>query len=178
MNKLYDIWAKKNPRFEKEFDKSIVQMYCQYGGGSAEGQVGKGKTFNAGYEIFIYAFFLGLYANNRRALINRDGFFGQPIQFWGNVTQKGRHQYSQIRNYIFAAVVAKTEIDLIAIEKGEIPVEEGVSQLIKTMEEYANGGFYMIQAKMETNPGFFFENTGFLNMLISQCQESDEDDDD
>ena len=55
MNKLYDIWAKKNPRFEKEFDKSIVQMYCQYGGGSAEGQVGKGKTFNAGYEIFIYA---------------------------------------------------------------------------------------------------------------------------
>lgn len=178
MNKLYESWAKKNPKYEKEFDKSIIQVYCQYGGGSAEGQIGKGKIYNAGYEIFIYAFFLGLYANNRRALINRDGYFGQPIQFWGNVTQKGRHPYSKIRDYMFAAVVAKTEIDLIAIEKGEISVEDGVSQLIKTMEEYANGGFYMMKAKMETNPGFFFESTGFLNMIIAQCQDSDDDEDD
>lgn len=176
MEQLYELWAKRNPYHEEVFFNTIIDDYCQYKGGTAEGQETKGKTFNAGYEVFIYAFFLGLYAGVRRPLVGKTHVFGQPISKWGNVEQKGRQQYSKIRHYLFAAVVAKTNIDFLALDKGEIDVKDAVSELIKTMNEYANGGFYIMKEKIEKVPGFFLEPEGFLNMIVKYCSKDDEED--
>lgn len=35
--------------------------------------------------------------------------------------------------------MARTDIDLIALEKGELDEDDAVKALIKTMESYANG---------------------------------------
>lgn len=166
---LYDLWAKKDVFFESGFYNTIIEDYCQYKGGSSESQTLKGKTFNAGYEIFIYAFFLGLYAGERRPLVGSTQKFGQPVGFWGNVTQKGRHPYGKIRQYIFAALVVKSDIDFIALEKGESTAEDAVRKLINTMEEYANAGFYLMNEKMQSVPDFFYESQGFLNYLLKFC---------
>ena len=170
MDSLYSLWAKRNVYFEEEFNDTIIDDYCQYKGGSSEGQVSKGKTFNAGYEIFIYVFFLGLYAGERRPLNGRVKSFGQPVGMWGNVTQKGRKPYGKIRQYIFAALIAKTDIDFIALDKGDIQVEDAVSALMRTMNEYANAGFYLMKDKLQLIPDFFFSDQGFLSFIMKFCK--------
>ena len=167
--KLYDIWAKRNPKFETHFEETLLRQFADYGVGASELTSAKGKAFGAGYEPYIYAFFLGLYAgeNSKRPLACETKVLGQPIQFWGNVdSKKFRKAYPKIREYIFAALVAKTDVDLIALEKGNISERKAVDLLIDTMEQYANYGFYLMKEKLEENPNCFYKNTGFLDMIL------------
>lgn len=64
------------------------------------------------------------------------------------------------------ALLAKTDIDLIALEKGELEEDEAVKSLIQTMESYTNGGLILIKEKLEENPNYFLQPTSFLNMIL------------
>ena len=165
---IYDIWAKRNPKFETRFEETLLRQYTEYGGGSVESMSSKGKIFGAGYELYIYAFFLGLYSYERQELIGETKGLGQPIQFWGNLdSKKFRKAYPRLREYIFTALVARTdELDLIALEKGEITDRKAVDYIVNIMEQYANFGFHKIEAKLIDNPNYFFKNTGFLDMIL------------
>ncbi len=50
---------------------------------------------------------------------------------------------------MFIALLAKTNIDLVALEKGELNEDDAVKYLIKTMESYTNGGLILIKEKLE-----------------------------
>ncbi len=169
--KLYDLWAKRNPQWETRYEDSIIKHFCEYGKGATTMRDDRGKIFGAGYEIFIVAFFIGLYYNQRRPLINDNQkykSFGQPIQFWGNIDSvKGRKAYPKLREYIFAALIAKTDVDFIALEKDEITARKAVDLLMQTMEEYANWGFNFISDKMIDNPNHFYSETAFLEVFLS-----------
>lgn len=169
--KLYDLWAKRNPKWETRYEDSIIKQFCEYGRGATSMRDDRGKIFGAGYEIFIVAFFIGLYYNQKRPLINDNQkykSFGQPIQYWGNIDPvKGRKAYPKLREYIFTALIAKTDIDFIALEKDEITARSAVDMLIQTMEEYANWGFNFIEDKMIDNPNHFYSETAFLEVFLS-----------
>ena len=139
---LFDVWARRNPKWEIHFEDSLLRLYTDYGIGSSDLTAAKGKVLGAGYELYIYAFFIGLYSNKKRELVGETKTFGQPIQFWGNLdSKKSRKAYPKLREYIFTALLAKTdELDLLALEKGEIPVNQAVDMLKETMEQYANYG--------------------------------------
>ena len=93
--------------------------------------------------------------------------FGWAIENWGNIeSRSGRKQYSRIREYMFMALVAKTEVDWIALDKGEITSRKVVDLLIDKMEQYANYGFDYIADKLEDNPDHFFKDRAFLNEII------------
>ena len=175
---LYELWAKKNPKFEEQYLQEIIVKYAQYGGGSDEKRDDSGKIYGSGYEMYIYAFFLGVYANYRRKLSdNKKGILGQPIQYWGNVGgRQNRTSYEKIRDYIFAILIAKTDVDYISLDKGEITPEEVVKSLLDTMEEYANGGFQLIAQRQEEISDYFFKNTGFLDLILEYVapKETDE----
>jgi hypothetical protein len=180
IEKLYDIWARRNPYFETHFENSLLREYTDYGIGASELTAAKGKALGAGYELYIYAFFLGLYAGQRRELSGDTKVLGQPLQFWGNLdSKKGRKAYPKIRKYIFTALIAKTdELDLIALEKGEIKEKEAVDFLIDTMEQYANYGFHLIEDKLKDVPNYLYKTTGFLEMIldyVQPCQNVDEE---
>ena len=103
--------------------------------------------------------------------------YGYPIKNWGNQENKlGRMSYSQIREYMFAALVARTDIDFIALDKGEITPQRVVDQLINKMEQYANFGFSYIYEKMEDDPNHFFRETAFLHLFLSFLDEKKEED--
>lgn len=172
---LYDTWARRNPLFEVKFEEILLRQFTEYGGGSAESMTSKGKTFGAGYELYIFAFFVGLYANRKKELSGDTKSLGQPIQFWGNLEAKRfRKAYPKIREYIFTALIAKTDdLDLLALEKGDITVRKAVDYLIDTMEKYANYGFYTIQDKLKENPNYFFKNTGFLDVILDLIKVED-----
>ncbi len=164
--KFYNIWAKRNPKWETRFEK-IIQQFTDYGIGASESTEAKGKTFGAGYEMYIYAFFVGLYAKRRRKLDGETKVFGHSIQNWGNFeTRKFRKAYPRLREYLFTALIAKTDLDLIALEKGDIADSKVVDMLKDTMEQYANYGFYAIENKMKENPNYFYKTTGFLDLIL------------
>lgn len=169
---LYDVWARRNPKWEIRFEE-IIHQFTDYGVGSSELTSARGKAMGAGYELYIYAFFIGLYANKKRELTGDSKIFGQPVQYWGNLeNRKLRKAYPRLREYIFTALIAKTKLDLIALEKGILTDSQAVDMLKETMEQYANQGFYVIEEKMKDNPNYFYKNTGFLDMILDLVQSS------
>ena len=168
--KLIDIWGRRNPRFEKKYEKSVLRIISDYGIGASENTSSKGKALGAGYEPYIMAFFIGLYSNKRLPLSEDSDnlkVLGQPIQFWGNLdSKKFRKAYSGLRSYIFIALVAKTDVDWISLDKGDIKVNTVVTNLIETMEEYANYGFSVMEEKLKEDSGYFYSNRAFLDIFL------------
>ena len=181
-DKLYDLWAKRNPQWETRYEDTIVKQFCEYGRGATSMRDDRGKIFGAGYEIFIIAFFIGLYYDQKRPLIKdnqKRKTFGQPIQYWGNIDSvKGRRAYPKLREYIFVALIARTDIDFIALEKDEINARKAVDLLMQTMEQYANWGFHFIEDKMIDNPNHFYSETAFLEVFLSFDTTVDDKDED
>ncbi len=94
--------------------------------------------------------------------------FGWAIQKWGNIEARlGRIPYAKIQKFIFAALIARTDVDMIALDKGEITCRKVVDQLMDKMEQYANFGFSYIAEKMEDDPNYFFKETAFLRLFLS-----------
>ena len=183
MESLFELWGKRNPEWEKRYQSTIMDVFTDYGKGVNQYQDIRGKIFGAGYEIYIIAFFIGLYYNQTKPLIEdkaKKKVLGQAIMYWGNVENRlGRNSYGEIRKYIFAALIARTDVDLIALDKGEITARSVVDALITKMEQYANFGFDYIEEQLENDPNYFFKESAFLRVFTSfLSQEIDTDDDD
>ncbi len=183
--KIIDIWGRRNPRFEKKYEQSVMRIISDYGIGASENTEDKGKILGAGYEPYIMAFFIGLYSNHKLPLSEYSDdlkTLGQPLDKWGNLDSKKKRQaYPNLRSYIFIALVAKTDIDWIALDKGDIKVNMVVSKLIETMEEYANYGFSYMEEKLKKDKGYFYSNRSFLDLFlqltdkpISDTEDSDQ----
>lgn len=174
--KLIDVWGRRKVEFEKKYEQSVLRVLSDYGVGASSNTEAKGKVFGAAYEVYIMAFFIGLYSNKRLPLSDdRDEIkpLGQPIQYWGNLdSKKFRKAYPGLRSYIFIALVAKTDIDWIAIDKGDIEISTAVSKLIETMEEYANYGFSVIEDKLKQDKGYFFSHRAFLDMFLQLTEKN------
>ncbi len=142
---------------------------CDFGKGTYESSDSKAMVLGAGCEMLIMAFFIGLYSDSRCKLVKSldKEKFGQPIEYWGNLDSRtGRKSYPEIRKHIFAALIAKTDINLIAIEKGELEASDVVSTLTEAMNEYANYGFYYLAEKLKDNPNSLYRNSGFLDIFL------------
>lgn len=134
MESLFDLWSKRNPQWEKRYEESVIKVFTDYGRGTTSYQAARAKIFGAGYELFIIAFFIGLYFDQTKPLIEDKAklkSFGQPIQYWGNQENRlGRKSYGEIRQFLFAALVAKTDIDLIALDKAKLQLEKLLTNLL------------------------------------------------
>lgn len=181
MDKLYDAWARRNPSWDKRFQQTVIDKFCNYRTGAGESAEQRGKKYGAGYEIFIIAFFLGLYADQERRLTDDPSQrcdFGQPIEYWGNVERKGksagRVNYGALRKYMFAALIAKTDLDFISLDQGKITLRKAVDALIDKMENYANYGFQLILDKEEDRSGYFYKDDAFFKLFESKGETEEE----
>lgn len=167
---IFDIWGRRTPRFEKKYEQSVLRVISDYGIGASENTEAKGKILGAGYEAYIMAFFIGLYSGKKLPLSDDSDdtkVLGQPMDKWGNLdSKKFRKAYPKLRDYIFNALVAKTDIDWIALDKGTIKVSAVVSKLVSTMEEYANYGFSVMEEKLKNDKTYFFSQRAFLDMFM------------
>lgn len=171
MDSLYEIWAKRSPKWETRYQDSVIRVFADYGKGTNSVTEIKGKTFGAGYEVFIVAFFIGLYYDQCKPLIadaSKRKDFGWAIGNWG--IQEGRYgriPYPLLREYMFTALIARTDVDLLGLDKGDVKASKVVDQLIDKMEQYANFGFDYIKERLEENPNHFFNETAFLRVFLS-----------
>ena len=184
MESLFDAWSKKNPEWEKKYAELLMEPFTDYGRGTSQYTVSRGKIFGAGYEMFIIGFFIGLYFDKTRKLTDdksKRKDFGHQIMFWGSQEGKlklGRTSYKKIQEYMFAALVAKTDIDFIALEKGDITVNDAANSLKHKMEEYANYGFHYLEEMLEDDPNCLFKDSAFLKLFTSFISEDNKEKDD
>jgi hypothetical protein len=168
MNNLFEKWKTRIPKYS-EIHKDLFISLSQKYGAEGEKKINLGKHFSTNYELYTYAFFLGLY-NNELAPIpegEKKTDFSHHIQHWGSkTTVSTRKDFTNLQENIFVALLAKTDIDLVALEKGELEEDDAVKALIKTMESYTNGGLILIKEKIEENPNYFLQPTSFLNMIL------------
>lgn len=183
MESLFDAWSKKNPEWEKKYAELLMEPFTDYGRGTSQYTVSRGKIFGAGYEMFIIGFFIGLYFDKTKKLPDdksKRKDFGHPIMFWGSQEGKlklGRTSYKKIQEYMFAALIAKTNIDFISLEKGELSVNDAANSLKKKMEEYANYGFHYLEEMLENDPNCLFKDSAFLKIFTSFIRKSNNDED-
>ena len=156
IEKIYDIWSRRNAYFETKLEDEVIRVISDYSIGASGMMEAKGKVIGAGYEAYIFAFFIGLYSNTRKELKGATKTFGQPINKWGNVdSKKDRKEYPKIREYIFMALVARSEINWIEVDKGTIKASKVADILMETMDEYANYGFHVLKDKLDNDPYTF-----------------------
>lgn len=181
MESLFDAWRKKNPEWEKKYEDLLIEPFTDYRRGTSQYTVSRGKIFGAGYEMFIIGFFIGLYFDKTRKLPDdksKRKFFGHTIMHWGSQEGRlGRESYTNIQEYMFAALIAKTDIDFISLEKGEISVNDAANSLKHKMEEYANYGFHYLEDMLEDDPNSLFKESAFLKIFTSFITEDNKEED-
>ena len=183
MESLFDAWSKKNPEWEKKYAELLMEPFTDYGRGTSQYTVSRGKIFGAGYEMFIIGFFIGLYFDRTKKLPDdksKRKDFGHPIMYWGSQEGKlklGRTSYKKIQEYMFAALIAKTDIDFISLEKGETSVNDAANSLKNKMEEYANYGFHYLEEMLEDDPNSLFKESAFLKIFTSFISEDNKEED-
>lgn len=170
MKNLFEKWKTRIPKYS-EIHKDLFNSLSQKFGAEGEKKINLGKHFSTNYELYIYAFFLGLYSDEFSPIPDGEKKidFSHQIQHWGSKsTVSTRKDFTNIQENIFIALIAKTDIDLIALEKGNLDEDDVVKLLIKTMESYTNGGLILIKEKLEENPNYFLQPTSFLNMILER----------
>lgn len=173
MKSLFDAWSNKDPEWEKKYEELLMIPFTDYGRGTSQYTESRGKIFGAGYEMFIIGFFIGLYFDKTRKLTDdksKRKHFGHKIMFWGSQEGKlklGRTSYKKIQEYMFAALITKTDIDFISLEKGEVSVDDAANSLKHKMEEYANYGFHYLEDMLEDDPNSLFKDSAFLKIFTS-----------
>jgi len=55
--KLYDIWAKRNPNWEKRYEDSVIKNFSDYGKGVSRLGYAMGNVVGAGYVFFYHCIF-------------------------------------------------------------------------------------------------------------------------
>jgi hypothetical protein len=165
MKNLLDLWKDNIPNYGENFKKLFESLAKK---GSLGGdQKALGRHFDTNYEFYIFAFFYGLYNNEFIELANvKKVNFGQAIKFWGNKSSPIRKDFSHLQNFIFAALIAKTEFDFLALERGDLDPSDVIKKLMVTLEGFTNGGLTLIEEKMSESPNFFLLSPAFLDMIV------------
>ena len=176
MKNLFEKWKTKEPKYDIVFRELLFDKLSRGGGGSEQSKEDRGKPFANNYELYTYAFFIGLYNNEFNSISENSKKidFSYAIQLWGSKGNRyDRKDFTNLQENIFIALLAKTDINLIALEKGELDEDDAVKALIKTMESYTNGGLILIKEKLEKNPNYFLQPTSFLNMILETEKEQE-----
>ena len=169
MANLFEKWRTKIPKYNEVYKATLFDPLSNIGGGSEKAKFNLGKHFSNNYEFYMYAFFLGLYREQYKPLDKdiKKADFNHAIQFWGSKSNRlGRTDFTNLQESMFAAVVSKTDIDYLELEKGNITEEDTVRKLIETMEAYANGGLMIISEKLDESTTYFLQAPAFLNLIL------------
>lgn len=168
MNNLFEKWRTKIPKYSVEHRDLFLSLSEKFGA-EGEKKINLGKHFSTNYELYMFAFFFGLYNNEYSPIPEGEKKidFSHHIQYWGSKgTSPLRKDFTILQEYIFIAIMAKSDLDLIALEKGAIDEEDAVKTLIYTLESYTNGGLILIKDKLSSSPNFFLQQTAFLSLIL------------
>ncbi|XWW48019.1 hypothetical protein JYG30_11505 [Fibrella sp. USSR17] len=164
MPTILDYLDKKTPHYPSRFrhlvDRLSRNRAFDKSVGTEEEKFSQGKVFANYYECFLYATILGMRQNYRIPFDrNAEGSRFLLIGDW-----KPR----QLVEYVFMGLLVKADLQLIDLEElDEQQTNAKASELETLLEEYANGGFDLIQSKLAEDPQLFENAYGAVGLLNS-----------
>lgn len=149
----------RSPVYLEQYRSSIIDRFSNVGKTGDEGVYKAGKTFHRVYEVYMYALIVGLRKDYKLPL--PAGGKTVPfieIKIW---------QPREVVEFIIASLIARSDIDFNAIEDmDEKEVEEEITKLKKLMEEYAHGGFELLERAInEDSYRFDNDDKAFIDFL-------------
>ena len=149
----------RNPIYPEQYRESIIDRFSNVGKTDETTVYKAGKNFHRVYEIYMYALALGLRLNKRLPIVEgtKTTTFIE-IRSW---------RPDDIVDFLLAGLIARSDINLNAIEDmEEKEVEDEITKLKKILEEYAHGGFEIIQKVIQENPyRFDHDDKVFIELL-------------
>jgi hypothetical protein len=157
--------GRKTPRYSMKHRK-LIEGYARKGAidyyEKAEKSYDLGKFFTNFYEFYIYAAFIGIYNDNPVPLSSdfKTNTFSVPMRDWTS------NDSATIVKYLWMTVLVKSNIDLNVLEDmDDKGVEREMRGIKDRIEAYANGGFEIINEKVDENPAFFDDEDCFVKLL-------------
>ena len=151
------------PEYDDKYFDMILNFTTEQGSGmgrsTEEERWKQGKYFSTRYEMYMYATLLGLKKDYRLSIpkgTKTSKFI--EIKSW---------QPIDVSDYVIMGVLSKCDIDFNDLENMEDDdVEKKLTEIKGVLEEYANGGFDIIESKLKEEPSFFSQNDNcFLDLL-------------
>jgi len=162
MPTLLDHFNKKEPRYPTRFrdliDKLSRKRAFDTSVGTEEEKFAQGKIFANYYECFLYATILGIRQNQRIPLDRQnEGTKFLNVEGW---------RPRPLVEYVFTALLALSDIELIDLEEmDDKQTDDAALKLVQLMEEYAYGGFDVLQSRLADEPHFFENPYGAVGLL-------------
>ena len=161
-------FKKRVPNYSERYKKTLFEAISNTGGGSAETKSYLGKHFENNYELYSYAFWIGI-TNDRRIEFSpgdKKVNFSHSIENWGRKANSKRQNFDWIQNSIFILCFNRSNLDLLALDKGEITIKSAVDELVRILEEYTYGGLELLTSELNEKDGAIAEGF-FADFLLS-----------
>lgn len=149
-----------NPSYLAVFDE-FIKHHSQFGGGAASDKYVEGRAFSNVYEMYIYAYFLGIYNGTKLDIVPQD----DTRTFWEMENWKPR----ELVKYLISCAIAKSDFDMVAIEHAD---ESGVNSEIKVLkahiEAFANGGLRLMKDLFEEDPELIQDDMFMIRLITKK----------
>lgn len=160
---LLERFDKKTPHYPNTYrdliDKLSRKRAFDTSIGTEEERFGLGKVFGNYYECFLYATLLGIRKDYRIPFERSDGTKFIEIEAW---------RPRPLAQYVFMSLLALSDINFIDLEEmDEEQIDQKAFELVRKMEEYAHGGFDLINSKLCENRHFFESQYAAIGLLKS-----------
>lgn len=149
----------------------MFAQYAQKGSVSENTKNARGVIFSSYYELYIYAFFIGLYHYQTETDQSEEKMtdFGHPIEFWGKKGGKvARTDYSEIGHYIFAGSVIHSNVNFIELDKGLLSIDDAATSILRATEKITHKGLHLLRLKLIDKESFGAQPTDFVKLCFTQ----------
>lgn len=161
MNTIITALFKKEPQFPSEFEY-LFEKYCRKGGGSEEERLNKAMVFRNYYELYMYAFFLGIRKKKSIKWKNRNKD-KSTTNAWNVENWKPK----QLRDYLVCCVLGEANIPLREYDlMSEKEIANKSSQLMTIIEEYTYGGLSILDKTFQSDKNYFDETFAFTDYVF------------
>lgn len=159
MNEVEKKLGNISPRYLARFEDLVCSL-SQKGGGKGSEKYTTGRSFSNVYELYLYAFFLGV-KNKVQCEITDDD---KTEKFWEVVNWKP----AGVRDQFIACAIALSDFDMASVEHmNTAEISVSISLLKQTIEAYANGGLEMLEQSITADPENAASDMFLLDLLAS-----------
>lgn len=149
----------KEPRFAERYEH-LFARYSRKWGGSEQDRLDKVKVFAKNYELYMYAFFLGL--KNKKAIL-----LSSAEKSKSNVMRIEDWQPKELRDYLVACTLVEDGTPFRDYDfMPEKEMDQKSAELKEIVEGYANGGLSILQEKFEADKKSLDEPFAFTEIVF------------
>lgn len=157
MISLQEKFGNLKPGYMQKY-RDFIEQVAQFGGGAEDDKYTQAKSFSNTYELYIYAFFIGLYNDKRIDITDEDKLTSfLEMKNW---------KPEALTNSLLTCAIAVSDFDMNSIEEKDNDFISKQIRLVKSeIEAFANGGLEFIKSEIDQDPELLEDDMYFIKLL-------------